>query len=143
LQADAQLSDEGSARVTGGHPRLVAVQTVVVGVLMVVIFVTLLQPESNSPLLGIEGPAPITREHTPGPDVYTDATGPAGNGQGGQGEPGGAAVPNAPGTTPELGLTGPPPAAPVAPRGEVGDEQPSPADDQYADSLSKLTSRLN
>src|SRR5688572_4937651 len=58
----------------GSHSRLVAVQTVVVGVLMIVVFVTLLQPESDMPLSSVEGPAAGPgRTELPSPDIYTGA----------------------------------------------------------------------
>jgi hypothetical protein len=120
---------------TGGNSRLVAVQTVVVGVLMVVVFVTLLQPESETPISSIEGPAGGTgRTELPAPDVYTGADNERG---GGPDEPG-----PGPSGTEGLGLTGPP-SEPgdtgyVAPEGE----EDKPSEDQYNDSLTRLMLRV-
>jgi hypothetical protein len=129
---------------TGSHSRLVAVQTVVVGVLMVVVFVTLLQPEAETPISGIEGPAGGGRTELPAPDVYTGAA----NDRDEQnedrpGQTGGRPDEPAPSGTEGLGLTGPP--------SETGDtgylppegEEDKPSDDQYTDSLTRLMLRVD
>lgn len=138
---------------TGGSPRLVAVQAAVVAVLLVVVFVTLLQPDSESPISSIQGPSggnPTSQ--LPGPDVYTSA-GNQGNG-GGPNQPGGgpgnggpgAGGPGGPGAgglsgTEGLGLTGP--SESLGGGTSQGGGQGTPSDDQYSDMLSRLTLRLN
>ena len=129
--------------------------------LLVVVFVTLLEPESQRPIEGVQGPAGQSPTVLPGPDVYTADPG-NGGGQpgGGNGEPGvpggpgapgtpgtpggpgGAAVPGGPGVpelptgTEGLGITGPGPT-----EGEAR-EGGSPADEQYLSALDRLTGDL-
>jgi hypothetical protein len=122
----------------------VAVQAVVVGVLMVIVFITLLQPEDQRPFSGIEGPALPNRTSLPGPDIYTGATHPGGGGAGQPGNPGGgpgteaggaAVTPTAPGTAPVTPETPAP--------GAGGTDRATPSEDQYADTLTRLVMRLN
>ena len=133
----------------GSQARLVAAQTVVVGVLMVVVFVTLLQPESETPISGVEGPAGSSggRTELPAPDVYTDAENEpdAEPNEPSAGQPGVAPDEPAPPGTEGLGLTDPPsdpgdaqyvPVPPV-------EEEEKPSDDQYADSLTRLMLRVD
>ena len=145
---------------TTGHSRLAAVQAAVVAVLLVVVFVTLLEPDSERPIKGVQAPAGQSPGELPGPDVYSANPGGGGDdgrpgggnggvpggvpgGPGGQGDvPGGAAIPGAPGApgaqtdTGELGLTGPGP-------GEDGArEGGSPADNQYQSALLRLPGGL-
>src|SRR3954468_19970562 len=99
---------------TGGSSRLVAVQAVVVGLLLVLVFVTLLQPESESPIEGIEGQPGLPATDKPG-DNNPGGNGP-GNGSehpgGGNGGPGNGG----PGTGgPANGGPGGVPAGPGAP----------------------------
>jgi hypothetical protein len=149
---------------TGSPSRLVAVQAVVVGVLLVIVFITLLAPDTESPLSGIEGPGGSGQTQLPGPDIYTGPTEPGdddgrgeGDGNGGDGRPGGPGSgggggPGAAGP-PDLGLTGPPVTAGggTAESGGVGGDDADrdggdaddPSDDQYADSLSRLVARID
>jgi hypothetical protein len=135
---------------TGSQSRLVAVQAVVVGVLLVIVFITLLQPESERPFSGVQGPGEPPRSDLPSPDIFSPAggngqpgggNGPGGGPGGGPGQPGGGGGGGAGGGPPELGLTGP--QAPAGGGGTTGGGPVSPTDDQYADSLSRLTARLN
>lgn len=138
---------------TGSHSRLVAVQAVVVALLLVLVFATLLEPESEGPIEAVQGPAGQPSA-LPGPDVYTGDPGngpspPPGRTPGGpdapgpSGGPGGAAVPGAPGSAGEptdtegLDLTDPerPPEDETRPDG-------GPDDDQYLSALGRLTQGL-
>jgi hypothetical protein len=138
---------------TGGSSRLVAVQAVVVGVLMVIVFVTLLQPEGDRPLSGIDAPSEPNRVQVPGPvdpgptdkpdrnepgGGQPNAGGGNGGGAGAPGGPagGGPAAPDGGPTTPDEG------PLPLVP-GDDGGEDDMPSDDQYGDTLSRLVGRLN
>src|SRR3954453_15776294 len=106
---------------TGGSSRLVAVQAVVVGLLLVLVFVTLLQPESENPLEGIEGQPGLPATDKPG-DNNPGGNGPGnasgqpngfnngGPGNGANGGPGGG---GASGGAP--GVPGGAPGGPAAP----------------------------
>ena len=146
---------------TGSHSRLVAVQAVVVALLLVLVFATLLQPESEDPIQAVQGPAggqgPVGTTTLPGPDVYNanpgtgGATPPPGGGGGEGGGPtapgetggaGGTATttiplgPGAPQGTDGLGITGPDGGAEDETR--PGGEGDSPEDDQYQSALLQL-----
>ena len=137
----------------GSNSRLVAVQAVVVGVLLVIVFVTLLQPESERPFSGIEGPSDQPRTTLPGPDIYTGPPGGTGGGQGqgggqgaGEGGRGGPLALTGPGDgsgggTGRAGGEGGTTTTPLTPIGPGGGG--SPSDDQYKDALSRLVTRLN
>src|SRR3954447_23550985 len=102
---------------TGGSSRLVAVQAVVVGLLLVVVFVTLLQPESESPIEGIEGQPGLPATDKPG-DHKPAGNGPGnGSGQPGNGGPGTDGAGNGgPGNGgPSSGAPGGPGGAPTGP----------------------------
>jgi hypothetical protein len=112
---------------------------------MVIVFVTLLQPESERPLSGIQAPGEPDRTQVPGP-VNTGPTDQPGN------EPGGG-PPTGGGVGPPAAPGGPAPAAPDAgpaapeevpetPGDDAGGDD-MPSDDQYADTLSRLVGRLN
>ncbi len=135
--------------------RWVAVQAIVVTALAVVVVLTLLKPESQSPLSAISG----------GPQI---AQGPGSGADGGNGGPGGGANPGGPsgGGDRENGgsndaadtasptgtatgsASGSPPVAPAplpetSPvRPDNGFETPSPTEDQYADTLGALDSAM-
>jgi hypothetical protein len=113
---------------------------------MVVVFVTLLRPESETTISGVEGPAGSSgRTELPAPDVYTSADAPdVERNEPGPRQPGespGEPAPSAP--TEGLGLTDPPavPGDPgyVPPEGE----EEKPSEDQYADSLTRLMLRVD
>lgn len=143
----------GGSRVTRRRLRWVAIQAIVVTALAVVVFVTLLKPESQSPLSGISG----------GGDSPTIAQGPGsgpGGGGGGEGRPGqgngnddgdgsrGDGRDSPPTGTSSGSASGTPPVAPptapeVSPvRPDGGFEPQSPTTDQYADTLGALDSAL-
>jgi hypothetical protein len=121
----------------------VIAQAVVVVALAVVVFATLLQPEGNSPLSGVESPGAPRQTGLPEPGGYAGAnehnggggrqTEPATTENEGGGVGGGVVVPPATGATPAT------PAAPPSAGGSEG----TPADDQYADTLTRLNARLN
>ncbi len=113
---------------------------------MVIVFVTLLQPESDRPLSGIAAPGEPNRTQVPGP-VNTGPTGQPGGGN----EPG--SPPDGPAGGPPAAPGGPGPAAPdagpatpeevpQAPGNDTGGDD-MPSDDQYADTLARLVGRLN
>jgi hypothetical protein len=126
----------------------VAVQAVVVGVLMVIVFVTLLRPESNGPLFGVQAPALPDSAALPSPGSYVGANRhPNGGGR----HTGAGVVPTAPGgatiTAPATaGVTAPGTTGGSTDTGAGsagGGGQGSPTDDQYADTLTRLAARLN
>src|SRR3954471_20999513 len=101
---------------TGGSSRLVPVQGAAVGLLLVPGFVTLLPPESESPIEGIEGQPGLPATDKPG-DNNPGGNGPGSGsehpGGGGNGGPG-----NGPGNGgPGGGGPGGVPAGPGAPGG--------------------------
>ena len=126
--------------------RIVAAQSVLVGVLLVVVFVTLLKPEGQTSLVGVQGPAMPTTEGAP-PTPGSDRD-PGDDRRGGRGEPGGGEPPGAGRGVIAAGSTGAaaPPGAitpsvgesPTAPEATEG----SPADQQYADTLARLNAAL-
>jgi hypothetical protein len=119
---------------------------VVVGALILVVYFTLLKPEGPDSLLGIDAPGAATSTF-PEPGEYTDNR-PAGGAApdegssaeqaGGNG--GGSMSANGAATTlaPAPSVAAPGPATDASP-GDAG----SPADDQYGDTLARLTARLN
>jgi hypothetical protein len=153
--------------VTRKRLRWIAVQAVVVTVLAVVVVVTLLKPESHSPLSGIGGETPTVAE---GPSGGSPGAGPGGgnsgggpgaghgghnggpgngngNGNGGStgGGHGGNAAPTGTSTasaggSPPIASTPVPETSPVRPEGGVPSE--TPTEDQYADSLGAIDSAL-
>jgi hypothetical protein len=151
--------------VTRKRLRWIAVQAVVVTVLAVIVAVTLLKPESNSPLSPISDSGNTsTVAQGPGAGGSTHG-GQAGNGNGGQnGAPGGQNGGNgaggnganggahggsaAPTGTATASVGGSPPAAPTASteasptRPDGGIPSETPTDDQYADSLDAIDSAL-
>jgi hypothetical protein len=140
LQPDAHPVHEGVARAVSTRSRIIAAQAVLVGVLIVVVFVTILRPEGEQSLLGIDAPggnAPTTSP-TPGPQAEEEAGG-QGNGQPSNGgQPGGGDGPQGAGTAPESGLP-----STVPPSGAPTFDDDSPADDQYSDTLTEIIGRLD
>ena len=135
---DAHRARQGAARVTRRPSLIVIAQAVVVVMLAVVVFATLLQPEGNSPLSGVQAPGSPTQTAVPQPGGY--AGGDEHNGGGGR-ETQPATVDSGGG-----GVVGPataPAPAPAAAPSAAGGSEPTPADDQYADTLSRLNARLN
>jgi hypothetical protein len=148
---DAHVCLEGAARVIGSGSRLIAVQTAVVGVLLVVVFATLLQPESETPISGVEAPSEPSRPQPPGPDIYTGPNEEPSEPR----EPNPPSTPSTPSTpqippAPQNPAPEPAPEAPAEPApvpdgdgGERPGGQGSPSDDQYADALTRLFTRMN
>jgi hypothetical protein len=140
---DAHPSLHGAARVTGSRSRIVAAQAVVVVLLVVVVFATLLQPEGSNPLFGITTPGGPSAAGLPTPGSYDDPD--HRDGEGRETRPGtirsGAGGPPAAGASPSAPVGGGLIPAPEA--GADGDGEPSPTDDQYADTLTRLAARLN
>lgn len=139
--------------------RWIAVQAIVVTALAVVVVLTLLKPESQSPLSGISGSDNSTIAQGPGSGPGGDN--PGGNGNGGDnhgqnnpsgpgnghGDQGGAGgdEDDLPATGTATGSVGgaPPAPVPVAPESSTirpeGETDPqSPTDDQYSDTLGAL-----
>jgi hypothetical protein len=135
--------------VSGRRSRIVAAQAVLVGVLLVVVYLTLLRPEDGPPLFGVDAPG-RELEVTDANEVEPASQG--GHASGGrEGKPDGGRpdarpaefAPGGAGAAPETAV-GPTDAARpslgAAPsEGEGGD---SPTDDQYVDAVTRLTDRL-
>jgi hypothetical protein len=147
-----------------GRPAIIAAQAVVVGVLIVVVYLTLLKPEDEAgTLTGVTTPGGTRvaqQPANPGPEGGRDAK------RGGEasdegGSAGGALVGSAfvPGTAgaavgtlpvaPGAPVTPPAPVTPVAPvapgvppSGGTEAEPESPDSDQYSDAVSRLTEQL-
>lgn len=127
----------------GSSRRVIALQTIVVSVLAVIVVVTLLKPEDSGMLSGVTEPA--------GPGPSTSAPGaypPRGDGSrrhdarhGNDGGAGGPAVGGSVPSTSAAPIT--PAASPAVTIPGTGGGEGSPSDDQYADTLSRITSRLN
>jgi hypothetical protein len=129
---------------------------VVVTVLAVIVVLTLLKPESNSPLSGISGGSETTPTIAQGPsggnqdqgDGPNAGDGNAGDGQGGpngtgtgDSAPGGSETATGSASGSPTVPAPPPAASPIAP-GE-GTDGDSPTVDQYADTLGRLDAALN
>ncbi len=143
--------------------RWIAVQAIVVTALAVVVVLTLLKPESQSPLSGISGSDNPTIAQGPGSEGQAGGANGQGN-QGGNGNgnpsgpgggrgdgsgPGGGDGDASPSTGTSTGSVGgaPPVPAPVTPesstiRPEGEPDAGSPTDDQYADTLGAIDSAL-
>jgi hypothetical protein len=148
-----------------GRPAIIAVQAIVVGVLVVVVYLTLLQPEDEGTLSGVGG-AQITQREVPGED-RRDGREDQGGGDGGSPDSvsdgagqvvDSAFVPGTAGTAvAPLPVT---PAAPTTvPESEPDDSEDEPDDseeepddpggepgtpdgDQYQDAVTRLTEQL-
>lgn len=149
----------GDVQVTRRRLRWIAVQAIVVTALAVVVTLTLLKPESNSPLNGISGSGvhpPLAQ--TDGPGGGGGGTNGGGHNGGGRGnghgggrgtnQTGGHGASDAPTGTASTSAGGSPPSAStVAPdsssiRPEGGYPGESPTSDQYADTLGAIDSAL-
>ena len=134
--------------------RWIAVQAIVVTALAVVVVLTLLRPDSQSPLSSISGGSGDPQiAQGPGSGPGTDNGGRGddkpggrdddrddeGNGSNGQSPPTGTSTGSASGSPPVT-----PPAAPeTSPvRPDSGFETPSPSEDQYADTLGALDAAM-
>ncbi len=135
--------------------RWIAVQAIVVTALAAVVVVTLLKPESQSPLSAISGGDSPTIAQGPGSDPDGGSNGDGDNGRPGQGNggPDGSDGGGDEGDSPPTGSSstsvgGAPPVAPstvpqTSPVRPEGDFEPqSPTTDQYADTLGALDSAL-
>lgn len=124
---------------TGRRLKLIAVQAVVVGALLIVVSMTLLRGEEGNPLFEIVAPGGAQiAVGTAEPDPGADNRGRARSGPGASAGPAGTA-PGGP-TVPPLGLV-PDPAAPADPV-RPGVESNDPPGDQYADALARLTQQV-
>jgi hypothetical protein len=145
----------GGQQVTRRRLRWIAVQAIVVTALAAVVVVTLLKPDSQSPLSGISGGDTATIAQGPGSGPGSGTgNNPGDEGHGpGQNDGGNGEKPGGTGDSPPTGTStgsvgGTPPAAPsttpetspVRPEGEF--EPQSPTTDQYADTLGALDSAL-
>jgi hypothetical protein len=136
-----------------GRPAIIVGQAIVVGVLVVVVYLTLLRPEDESTLSRVDAPGgaqitqqpvnPSDRDDGPGGGERGRDGGGGGGGGGGRGPGGGsdlvgsAFVPATAGAGAEAL-----PVAPVAPPAGPEAEPESPASDQYQNAVSRLTERL-
>jgi len=143
----------GRRALSARRSRIVAVQAVVVGLLIVVAFLTLLRPEGDGPLLGVDAPrgpargdpAPHTGDvggvdYDRANDENSDDAPGAGRRTGD--EPSGSASfapppPPASASRSQAPSTLPPPPISADPGGG------SPADDQYDNTLARLAARVN
>lgn len=123
---------------TTRRARLIAIQALVVAALVTVVVVTLLRPEDDDPLFGIETPTENTEGVALEPGTHDrrerglmstdrDRREPAA-----PGGAGGVALGAAPAPTP----------MPSLPAG-VGPDPSSPADDQYGDALARLGAKVD
>jgi hypothetical protein len=114
---------------TVGRPAIIAVQAIVVGVLVVVVYLTLLRPEDEGTLSGVDAPGgtQITQQPVPGAD-RRDGRGENGAGAGDDSEGGAQVVGSAfvPGTAGTA--VGALPVAPVAP--STPESQPDGSEDE-------------
>ena len=124
--------------------RIVIAQAIVVGLLVVIVSITLLGPEENTPLSGIETPGELVPGPPGGGAGQRDATATAAA-EIARAIATGEAIGTAPGARARR-RAGPASESPVGvapPATEDGGDAGSPADDQYADTLTRLTERLN
>ena len=142
-----------------GRPAIIAVQAIVVGVLVVVVYLTLLRPEDEGTLSGVGG-AQITQRQVPGED-RGDGRDDQGGDDGGSSDSASdgagqvvdsAFVPGTAGTAvAPLPVT---PAAPTTiPESEPDDSEEEPEDpggepgtpdaDQYQNAVARLTEQLH
>jgi hypothetical protein len=125
---------------SGKRVRLVAAQVVVVGGLLLVVYLTLLQPEEHKPLFGVGVPA--------GPGHVADTGGGEreggahGGGHGARGHRGGGKPPGATGAV-SAAAASEPTGLPVPAR-EGGNEggAVTPSEEQYGDTVSRLFGNL-
>ncbi len=119
-----------------GRPIIAAAQVIVVGVLIVVVYTNFLRPGDEGSLSGVAAPG--------GPDV-TQSAEPAVDRNGDRGGAGAAArVPAVASVATPTGV-GPTVGAPngLVPASETPDSTgPGPTDDQYLDSVARLTVKL-
>lgn len=148
---------------TRARARVIAVQAIVVCALMVIVFLTILRPDEENPLVSVQAPEGTEQtEDTDGDDgdqELGDDDGPEGDGEnnGGPGQGNGngngdmADGPGGPGGDSEGGggkgddedATGviPPPAPPLGSGSDDGID--SPTGDQYSDTVARLIGRLH
>ena len=142
---DAPRLGHGWSRVSRRRTAIAAIQTVVVAVLAVVIFLTLLQPEGGEMPSGLEAPAQqgaggVNANADVRSDYVRNRSGQGGDGtrEGeGRGSPN-ARQPASPGT---LG-SGPPREGAALPGNGYPGDADSPTADQYADTLTRLSDDL-
>lgn len=124
-----------------------AAQAVVVGVLMVVVFLTLLRPEGNGPLFGVGVPREPDHAALPSPGSYHAARDHRHGGRPGSGPRPGTVDTGAAPVAGETTTAGPATVGGAAPapsaNGGDGGGQGSPTDDQYTDTLTRLAALLN
>lgn len=135
---DARRSRIGGPRVISERSRVVAIQAIVVGVLMAVVFLTLLQPEDENPLYGINGPGSAAPNPEYIPARPGGADGGIDRGTGGDQAGGGALGPTVAATDGDY-RTGPSAGPTLAGSQAVPS---SPTEDQYADTLARLSAKL-
>ena len=141
----------GHCALSARRSRIVAVQAVAVGLLIVVAFLTLLRPEGEGPLLGVDAPqGPASGDPAPHTgdvggvdyDPANDENGADAPGAGRRAgdEPSGSASsapPPASASRSQAPSTLPAPPISAEPGGG------SPADDQYDNTLARLAARVN
>jgi hypothetical protein len=132
--------------------RIVGLQVVIVGALLLVVYLTLLRPEEQKPLFGVTAPGQVAQapngasEGQPGA-----AAGGHGGGPGPRGHRGGAA--NRKGGKAQAGTkggstavagaaVGEPAALPIPTRDDGGSPTVTPSEEQYGDTVSRLFGNL-
>ncbi len=116
----------------------IAMQAIVVGALVVIVYLTLLKPEESRPLFGVDSDQDSPLLATP---PLVDAE--PGRRESRPAEPGGGASAPVSGSGPAPTQTPSGTVSPAAP-GPAGDEDPesSPGVEQYADTVTRLMTRL-
>ena len=134
---------------SGRRIRIVTVQAVVVGALLLVVYLTLLRPDEEKPLFGVRVPAgPGQVAQVPGGESTGGHRGgqPGGRGQAHAGghHGGGGAAAGPPGGAPSVvdGTTTGAPTAPPIPIRDGAEGGVTPSEDQYDDTVSRLFGNL-
>lgn len=130
---------------------IVAIQAVVVGVLVVVVFLTLLRPEDRGRLFGIRGPGPEKQQMRDGP--WSDDRGQPGRvgelgradirGRRDEHPPTGQALATPPAVATPSRLEASPPLSTIEDSVAARSATGAPSDDQYLDSITRLISQLD
>ena len=128
----------GRRALSARRSRIVAVQAVVVGLLIVVAFLTLLRPEGDGPLLGVDAPrGPARGDPAPHTGDVGGVDYDRANDENGDDAPGaGRRTGDEPSGSASFA---PPPPPPISADPGGG----SPADYQYDNTLARLTARVN
>jgi hypothetical protein len=137
---------------TGNRIRIVGLQAVIVGALLLVVYLTLLRPEEHKPLFGVTAPGQVAQApNGASEDQPGAAAGGRGGGPGAHGDRGGAA--NRQGGKAQAGTqggssavagagVGEAAALPSPTRDDGGSPTLTPSEEQYGDTVSRLFGNL-